>query len=57
MLLFVFSGLEVNHDKWRGETLLRSSYSSKLLNRGPLTNSTSPPGGDREPNHYALLVC
>ncbi|CAL8297840.1 unnamed protein product [Merluccius merluccius] len=37
------TGLEVNHDKWRGETLLRSSYSSKLLNLGPLTTATSPP--------------
>ncbi|CAL8258954.1 unnamed protein product [Lota lota] len=41
--ILLITGLEVNHDKWRGETLLRSSYSSKLLNLGPLTTSTSPP--------------
>ncbi|KAJ3610142.1 hypothetical protein NHX12_022236 [Muraenolepis orangiensis] len=41
--ILLITGLEVNHDTWRGETLLRSCYSSKLLNLGPLTTSTSPP--------------
>ncbi|CAL8390874.1 unnamed protein product [Arctogadus glacialis] len=41
--ILLITGLEVNHDTWRGETLLRSSFSSKLLNLGPLTPSSSPP--------------
>lgn len=38
------SGLRVNEDRWRGETVLQSTFSSKLLNLGPITTSSSPPG-------------
>lgn len=55
--ILLITGLEVNHDKWRGETLLRSSYSSKLLNLGPFTNSTSPPAPQRVSREAWSSLC
>ncbi|XP_029963382.1 shieldin complex subunit 2 [Salarias fasciatus] len=37
------TGLQVNEDRWRGETLLQSTFSSKLLNLGHVTSSSSRP--------------
>uniref|UniRef100_A0A665U2X2 Uncharacterized protein n=1 Tax=Echeneis naucrates TaxID=173247 RepID=A0A665U2X2_ECHNA len=42
--ILLITGLQVNEDKWRGETVLQSTFSSKLLNLGQVTVSTSPPG-------------
>ncbi|XP_068590523.1 shieldin complex subunit 2 [Cebidichthys violaceus] len=47
------SGLQVNEDRWRGETVLQSTFSSKLLNLGRITASTSPPA-PRHVNARAL---
>lgn len=41
---FFLSGLQVNEDRWRGETVLQSTFSSKLLNLGQIAASASPPG-------------
>lgn len=40
----VRSGLQVHEDRWRGETVLQSTFSSKLLNLGSAAASTPPPG-------------
>ncbi|XP_070772567.1 shieldin complex subunit 2 [Enoplosus armatus] len=41
--VLLITGLQVNEDRWRGETVLQSTFSSKLLNLGQITASTSPP--------------
>uniref|UniRef100_A0A3P8SM96 Shieldin complex subunit 2 n=1 Tax=Amphiprion percula TaxID=161767 RepID=A0A3P8SM96_AMPPE len=41
--LLLITGLQVHEDRWRGETVLQSTFSSKLLNLGQITASTSPP--------------
>ncbi|TWW78540.1 Protein FAM35A [Takifugu flavidus] len=41
--ILLISGLRVNHDKWRGETVLQSTFSSKLLNLGTVSSSNTPP--------------
>uniref|UniRef100_A0A3Q1BVS5 Shieldin complex subunit 2 C-terminal domain-containing protein n=1 Tax=Amphiprion ocellaris TaxID=80972 RepID=A0A3Q1BVS5_AMPOC len=41
--LLLITGTEVHEDRWRGETVLQSTFSSKLLNLGQITASTSPP--------------
>lgn len=41
-ILFI-SELQVNEDTWRGERVLRSTYNSKLLNRGRLPLSAPQP--------------
>uniref|UniRef100_A0A3Q3J4B2 Uncharacterized protein n=1 Tax=Monopterus albus TaxID=43700 RepID=A0A3Q3J4B2_MONAL len=41
--ILLITGLQVNEDRWRGETVLQSTFSSKLLNLGQVTASTSPP--------------
>uniref|UniRef100_A0A3B5BAV5 Shieldin complex subunit 2 n=1 Tax=Stegastes partitus TaxID=144197 RepID=A0A3B5BAV5_9TELE len=42
--VLLITGTEVNEDRWRGETVLQSTFSSKLLNLGQITASASPPG-------------
>ncbi|XP_062256320.1 shieldin complex subunit 2 isoform X3 [Platichthys flesus] len=39
--VLLITGLQVNEDRWRGETVLQSTFCSKLLNLGHA--STSPP--------------
>ncbi|XP_018550126.1 LOW QUALITY PROTEIN: shieldin complex subunit 2 [Lates calcarifer] len=41
--ILLITGLQVNEDRWRGETVLQSTFSSKLLSLGQITASTSPP--------------
>ncbi|KAM9345057.1 shieldin complex subunit 2 isoform 1-T2 [Symphorus nematophorus] len=41
--VLLITGLQVNEDRWRGETVLQSTFSSKLLNLGQITSSTCPP--------------
>uniref|UniRef100_UPI003AB09178 shieldin complex subunit 2 isoform X2 n=1 Tax=Centroberyx gerrardi TaxID=166262 RepID=UPI003AB09178 len=41
--LLLITGLQVNEDRWRGETVLQSTYSSRLLNLGQITATASPP--------------
>uniref|UniRef100_A0A3B3YHA7 Uncharacterized protein n=1 Tax=Poecilia mexicana TaxID=48701 RepID=A0A3B3YHA7_9TELE len=40
--VLLITGLQVREDRWRAETVLQSTFSSKLLNLGHA--STSPPG-------------
>ncbi|XP_075939562.1 shieldin complex subunit 2 isoform X1 [Anarhichas minor] len=51
--VLLITGLQVNDDRWRGETVLQSTFSSKLLNLGRITTSTSPPA-PRHVNARAL---
>lgn len=46
--LCLCSGLQVNHDKWRGETVLQSTFTSKLLNMGNVSSCKSRPGRMRD---------
>lgn len=41
--ILLITGLKMSEDRWRGETVLESTFSSKLLNLGPITSSNSPP--------------
>ncbi|XP_030603397.1 shieldin complex subunit 2 isoform X2 [Archocentrus centrarchus] len=41
--VLLITALQVNEDRWRGETVLQSTFSSKLLNLGQITASSSPP--------------
>ncbi|XP_034407352.1 shieldin complex subunit 2 isoform X2 [Cyclopterus lumpus] len=41
--ILLITGLQVNEDRWRGETVLQSTFNSKLLNLGRITASTAPP--------------
>ncbi|XP_034465057.1 shieldin complex subunit 2 isoform X1 [Hippoglossus hippoglossus] len=41
--VLLITGLQVNEDRWRGETVLQSTFCSKLLNLGQITASTTPP--------------
>lgn len=38
------TGIRVHEDKWRGETVLQSTYTSRLLNLGQVTSSLCPSG-------------
>ncbi|XP_074531361.1 shieldin complex subunit 2 [Halichoeres trimaculatus] len=40
--ILLLTGLKVNEDRWRGETVLQSTFSSKLLNLGPVISSSLP---------------
>uniref|UniRef100_A0A8P4GKM8 Shieldin complex subunit 2 first OB fold domain-containing protein n=1 Tax=Dicentrarchus labrax TaxID=13489 RepID=A0A8P4GKM8_DICLA len=41
--VLLITGLQLNEDRWRGETVLQSTFSSKLLNLGQIVSSSSPP--------------
>ncbi|XP_070833807.1 shieldin complex subunit 2 [Chaetodon trifascialis] len=41
--ILLITGLQLNEDRWRGEMVLQSTFSSKLLNLGQITASSSPP--------------
>ncbi|XP_059214812.1 shieldin complex subunit 2 [Centropristis striata] len=41
--VLLITGLQLNEDRWRGETVLQSTFSSKLLNLGQITAAASPP--------------
>ncbi|KAK5854430.1 hypothetical protein PBY51_015499 [Eleginops maclovinus] len=41
--VLLLTALQVKEDKWRGETVLQSTFSSKLLNLGNIADSASPP--------------
>ncbi|XP_063047239.1 shieldin complex subunit 2 [Engraulis encrasicolus] len=40
--VLLMTGVKVHEDKWRGETVLQSTYSSRLLNLGPVISNLSP---------------
>ncbi|XP_028278598.1 shieldin complex subunit 2-like [Parambassis ranga] len=41
--VLLITGLQVEQDRWRGETVLQSTFNSKLLNLGQISTSTSLP--------------
>ncbi|KAJ8014430.1 hypothetical protein DPEC_G00040140 [Dallia pectoralis] len=55
--VLLITGLVVNRDKWRGETVLQSSYSSRLLNLGQVTGSHSPPVPQNVSGQTLKLLC
>ncbi|KAM3606111.1 uncharacterized protein V6R79_010731 [Siganus canaliculatus] len=42
--VLLITGLQVSEDRWRGETVLQSTFSSTLLNLGPASTCTTAPG-------------
>uniref|UniRef100_A0A3Q3WDA5 Uncharacterized protein n=1 Tax=Mola mola TaxID=94237 RepID=A0A3Q3WDA5_MOLML len=42
--ILLITGLRLNDNRWKGETVLQSTFSSKLLNLGQISASSSPPG-------------
>ncbi|XP_058506953.1 shieldin complex subunit 2 [Solea solea] len=55
--VLLITGLQVNEDKWRGETVLQSTFSSKLLSLGQITVSTSPPAPQQVDAHSLSRLC
>ncbi|KAM7386003.1 hypothetical protein PAMP_002030 [Pampus punctatissimus] len=53
--ILLITGLQVSEDRWRGETLLHSTFSSKLLNLGHITGFASPTGKPHLTNQLPLL--
>ncbi|XP_035460941.2 shieldin complex subunit 2 isoform X2 [Scophthalmus maximus] len=41
--VLLITGLQLNEDRWRGETVLQSTFCSKLLSLGQVTACSSPP--------------
>ncbi|KAK2921568.1 hypothetical protein Q8A73_001053 [Channa argus] len=55
--VLLITGLQINEDRWRGETVLQSTFSSKLLNLGHITASTSPPASRHVNIHSLRSLC
>uniref|UniRef100_UPI0037E7EE82 shieldin complex subunit 2 n=1 Tax=Semicossyphus pulcher TaxID=241346 RepID=UPI0037E7EE82 len=55
--ILLFTGLQLNEDRWRGEMVLQSTFSSKLLNLGQITASTSPPAPQHVNPHLLNSLC
>ncbi|KAK2824712.1 hypothetical protein Q5P01_021887 [Channa striata] len=55
--VLLITGLQVNTDRWRGETVLQSTFSSKLLNLGQITASTSPPAPQHVGHRSLSSLC
>ncbi|XP_077351986.1 shieldin complex subunit 2 isoform X2 [Festucalex cinctus] len=45
--LLLITGLQLSQDTWRGQKVLQSTFSSKLLNLGHISAPTRPTGGRR----------
>ncbi|XP_015233027.1 PREDICTED: protein FAM35A [Cyprinodon variegatus] len=48
--VLLITGLQVNEDKWRGETVLQSTFSSKLLNLGHASQPALTAANQRPPS-------
>ncbi|XP_026210216.1 shieldin complex subunit 2 isoform X2 [Anabas testudineus] len=55
--VLLITGLQVNEDRWRGETVLQSTFRSKLLNLGQITASTSPPAHQHVSSRALSSLC
>ncbi|KAM9847975.1 shieldin complex subunit 2 [Aulostomus maculatus] len=55
--ILLITGLQLIEDQWRGETLLQSTFSSKLLNLGQMTGSASPPALHHVHAHALNSLC
>ncbi|KAK3554007.1 hypothetical protein QTP70_019124, partial [Hemibagrus guttatus] len=51
------TGVTVHEDKWRGETVLQSSYMSQLLNLGQITQSHNPEAPHNVNIHTLRALC
>lgn len=55
--ILLITALQVNEDKWRGETVLQSTFSSKLLNMGNIADSASPTVPQQVSSRSLLSLC
>ncbi|XP_060782284.1 shieldin complex subunit 2 isoform X1 [Neoarius graeffei] len=55
--ILLITGVTVHVDKWRGETVLQSSYKSQLLNLGQLTQSHNPQAPQNVNVHTLRALC
>ncbi|XP_041645000.1 shieldin complex subunit 2 isoform X2 [Cheilinus undulatus] len=55
--ILLITGLQVNEDRWRGETVLQSTFSSILLNLGPISSTTSPSAPQQVDPHSLSSLC
>ncbi|XP_076830158.1 shieldin complex subunit 2 [Brachyhypopomus gauderio] len=55
--ILLITGLMVHVDKWRGETVLQSSYQSKLLNLGQVAQSHTPQAPQNVNVHLLRALC
>lgn len=55
--VLLITGLQVNEDRWRGETVLQTTFNSKLLNLGRITASASPPAPQHVDGHALSSLC
>ncbi|KAM8852650.1 shieldin complex subunit 2 [Synchiropus picturatus] len=53
----MISGLQVSQDRWRGERILQSTFSSKLLRLGQVTLTSCPPAPPQVPPHALEALC
>ncbi|XP_068457913.1 shieldin complex subunit 2 [Clinocottus analis] len=55
--VLLITALQVNEDRWRGETVLQSTFSSRLLNLGRVTACTAPPAPQRVAARSLAALC
>ncbi|KAK5908994.1 hypothetical protein CgunFtcFv8_017006 [Champsocephalus gunnari] len=55
--ILLITALQVNEDKWRAETVLQSTFSSKLLNMGSIADSASPTAPQQVTSRSLLSLC
>ncbi|KAM3862872.1 shieldin complex subunit 2 [Diretmus argenteus] len=55
--LLLITGLEVHQDRWRGETVLQSTYISRLLNLGRIKSTTTPAAPQRVNGRTLASLC
>ncbi|XP_061546766.1 shieldin complex subunit 2, partial [Phycodurus eques] len=51
------TGLQLSEDTWRGEKILQSTFSSKLLNLGHISAPSCPPGGQHVAAGSVSALC
>ncbi|KAI5107842.1 protein FAM35A isoform X1, partial [Silurus meridionalis] len=55
--ILLITGVTVHQDKWRGETVLQSSYVSQLLNLGQVTQGHNPQAPQNVNVHTLRCLC
>ncbi|KAI4894272.1 hypothetical protein NFI96_016299 [Prochilodus magdalenae] len=55
--ILLITGVTVHEDKWRGETVLQSSYISRLLNLGQVTQDRTPQAPHNVNIHTLRTLC
>lgn len=55
--ILLITDVTVNLDKWKTETVLQSSFTSKLLNLGQVTRERIPPAPQNLNSHTLRMLC